>query len=105
MTAPTALPDYRFTKKTLSNGLDLIVRHQAQLPLVAINLWYHVGSKNEERTGRGFTHLVEHLMFEGSEHYPGDFFKHLQRLGANINGSTSSDRTNYFVDLPTAHVE
>ena len=72
---------------------------------MAINLWYHVGSKNEERSQRGFTHLFEHLMFEGSEHYPGDFFKHLQPLGANINGSTSSDRTNYFVDLPTAHAE
>ena len=78
---------------------------RARLPLVAVNLWYHVGSKNEERTQRGFAHLFEHLMFEGSEHYPGDFFKHLQPLGASINGSTSSDRTNYFVDLPTAHAE
>jgi zinc protease len=101
----TPLDDFRFTKTTLKNGLDVIVRHQAQLPVVAINLWYHVGSKNEERSQRGFTHLFEHLMFEGSEHYPGDFFKHLQRVGANINGSTSSDRTNYFVDLPTAHTE
>ena len=83
----------------------MLVRHQPGLPLVAINLWYHVGSKNEERNQRGFTHLFEHLMFEGSQHYPGDFFKHLQPLGANINGSTSSDRTNYFVDLPTAHAE
>jgi len=105
MIEPTASTDFRFTKTTLSNGLDVIVRHQGQLPIVAINIWYHVGSKNEERTQRGFCHLVEHLMFEGSEHYPGDFFKHLQRLGANINGSTSSDRTNYFVDLPGAHFE
>ena len=101
----TTLDSLRFTKTTLENGLDVIVRHQPQLPIVAINLWYHVGSKNEERNQRGFTHLFEHLMFEGSEHYPGDFFKHLQPLGANINGSTSSDRTNYFVDLPTAHAE
>jgi len=105
MIEPTTSTDFRFAKTTLSNGLDVIVRYQGQLPIVAINLWYHVGSKNEERTGRGFSHLVEHLMFEGSEHYPGDFFKHLQRLGANINGSTSSDRTNYFVDLPAAHFE
>ena len=90
---------------TLDNGLDVILRRQQGLPLVAVNLWYHVGSKNEERNQRGFAHLFEHLMFEGSEHFPGDFFKHLQRLGANINGSTSSDRTNYFVDIPTAHVE
>ncbi len=101
----TSLDSLRFTKTTLKNGLDVIVRHQPQLPIVAINLWYHVGSKNEERSQRGFTHLFEHLMFEGSEHYPGDFFKHLQPLGGNINGSTSSDRTNYFVDLPTAHAE
>jgi zinc protease len=99
------LSDFQFNKTTLSNGLDVIIRRQPQLPIVAINVWYHVGSKNEERYQRGFTHLFEHLMFEGSVHYPGDFFKHLQPLGANINGSTSSDRTNYFVDLPTAHVE
>jgi predicted Zn-dependent peptidase len=105
MTDPSALDRFHFTKTTLPNGLDVIVRRQDQLPIAAINLWYHVGSKNEERTQRGFTHLFEHLMFEGSENYPGDFFKHLQPLGANINGSTSSDRTNYFVDLPTAHVE
>ena len=94
-----------FQKTTLSNGLDVIVRRQGDLPIVAMNLWYHVGSKNEERRQRGFAHLFEHLMFEGSEHYPGDFFKPLQRLGATINGSTSSDRTNYFADLPNAHLE
>jgi len=95
----------RFSKATLLNGLDVIARRQGPLPVVAVNLWYHVGSKNEERSQRGFAHLFEHLMFEGSEHYPGDFFKPLQSLGASINGSTSSDRTNYFVDLPSAHVE
>jgi zinc protease len=101
----TTLTSFRFSKSTLRNGLDVIVRYQRQLPIVAINLWYHVGSKNEERHQRGFTHLFEHLMFVGSANYPGDFFKHLQPLGANINGSTSSDRTNYFVDLPAAHAE
>ena len=101
--ATTPSTNFRFSKTTLANGLDVICRREHQLPIVAINLWYHVGSKNEERHQRGFTHLFEHLMFEGSAHYPGDFFKHLQPLGANINGSTSSDRTNYFVDLPTAH--
>jgi predicted Zn-dependent peptidase len=102
---PMQLPDLPFSKLTLANGLDIILRRQPTLPLVASNLWYHVGSKNEERNQRGFAHLFEHLMFEGSQHYPGDFFKHLQRLGANINGSTSSDRTNYFVDVPAAHLE
>ena len=105
MTPPLRLPDFRVTKTTLANGLDVIARRQPHLPLVAVNLWYHVGSKNEERRQRGFAHLFEHLMFEGSEHYPGDFFKPLQRLGANINGSTSTDRTNYFEDVPSAHVE
>ncbi len=105
MTESTAKAAFRFSKHTLDNGLDVIFRRQAGRPIVAVNLWYHVGSKDEERNQRGFTHLVEHLMFEGSEHYPGDFFKHLQKLGAEINGSTSSDRTNYFVDLPEAHLE
>ena len=98
-------PAPSYTKVTLDNGLDVIARRQGELPIVAVNLWYHVGSKDEERSQRGFAHLFEHLMFEGSEHYPGDYFKPLQRLGASINGSTSSDRTNYFVDLPTAHLE
>ena len=105
MTDSTAASGFRFSKRTLDNGLDVIFRRQPDRPIVAVNLWYHVGSKNEERNQRGFTHLVEHLMFEGSEHYPGDFFKHLQKLGAEINGSTSSDRTNYYVDLPAAHFE
>ncbi len=105
MNPPLRLDPIRFTKATLANGLDVIARRQGPLPVVAVNLWYHVGSKNEERTQRGFAHLFEHLMFEGSEHYPGDFFKPLQRLGASINGSTSSDRTNYYEDVPAAHVE
>jgi zinc protease len=105
MTTPLRLPDFPFRKTTLANGLDVIVRREDRLPVVAVNLWYHVGSKNEERRQRGFAHLFEHLMFEGSEHFPGDFFKPLQRLGAAVNGSTSSDRTNYFVDTPSAHVE
>jgi len=105
MTPTLRLPEIRFTKTTLPNGLDVIVRREGRLPVVAVNLWYHVGSKDEERRQRGFAHLFEHLMFEGSEHYPGDFFKPLQRLGAAVNGSTSADRTNYFEDVPAAHAE
>jgi zinc protease len=105
MNPPLAPPCLSFQKSTLANGLQVITRRQGELPIVAMNLWYHVGAKNEERRQRGFAHLFEHLMFEGSEHYSGDYFKPLQRLGATINGSTSSDRTNYFVDLPTAHIE
>ena len=105
MNSPLRLEPFGYSKITLANGMDVIARRQGLLPIVAVNLWYHVGSKNEERRQRGFAHLFEHLMFEGSEHYPGDFFKPLQRLGAGINGSTSSDRTNYFEDLPSAHFE
>ena len=105
MTPTFRISETSFTKTTLANGLDVIARRQGKLPIVAVNLWYHVGSKNEGAGQRGFAHLFEHLMFEGSEHYPHDFFKPLQKLGANINGSTSTDRTNYFADLPTAHVE
>jgi predicted Zn-dependent peptidase len=105
MIDPLTTQPFEYHKQTLGNGLDVIVKHQPRLPIVAVNLWYHVGSKNEERNQRGYAHLFEHLMFEGSEHYPGDFFKHLQPLGASINGSTSSDRTNYFVDAPSAHAE
>ncbi len=105
MTGPLRPPEIRCLQTTLSNGLDVLVRRQPGLPLVAVNLWYHVGSKDEERRQRGFAHLFEHLMFEGSEHYPGDFFKPLQRVGASLNGSTSTDRTNYFEDLPAAQLE
>ncbi len=104
MKTPLRLPDVRFTKVTLPNGLDVIARRQPHLPIVAVNLWYHVGSKNEERRQRGFAHLFEHLMFEGSEHFPGDFFQPLQRLGVGVNGSTSTDRTNYYEDTPAAHL-
>src|SRR5437588_11827265 len=105
MKPPLLLPDFQFTKTRLANGLDVIVRRQADLPIVAVNLWYHVGSKNEERRQRGFAHLFEHLMFEGSEHFPGDFFKPLQRLGAAVHGSTSADRTNYFEGVPATPLQ
>ncbi|WP_165070306.1 M16 family metallopeptidase [Paludisphaera rhizosphaerae] len=101
----TTPPPIEFRKQTLANGLDVIAKRRPGLPTAAVNLWYHVGSKDEERNQRGFAHLFEHIMFEGSEHYPGDFFKHLQPLGGSVNGSTSTDRTNYFVDLPAVHVE
>ncbi|GAC1314415.1 MAG: hypothetical protein NVSMB14_14930 [Isosphaeraceae bacterium] len=105
MISSPRLPALDYQKITLNNGLDVIALRRDHLPIVAVNLWYHVGSKNEDRSRRGFAHLFEHLMFEGSEHYPGDFFQPLQRLGASVNGSTSSDRTNYFEDIPAAHCE
>jgi zinc protease len=92
-------------KRTLANGLDVVVHEDRRVPIVAVNLWYHVGSKNE-RVGRtGFAHLFEHLMFEGSEHYNGGFFLPLQKAGALLNGSTNSDRTNYWEVVPTGALE
>ena len=89
-----------FVKQTLPNGLDVIVHEDHQLPLVAVNLWYHVGSKNE-RVGRtGFAHLFEHLMFEGSAHHDHGYFPPLQEAGASLNGSTNADRTNYWELVP-----
>ncbi|QDV35425.1 M16 family metallopeptidase [Tautonia plasticadhaerens] len=105
MNAPLRPPALPFSKRTLPNGLDVIVRRDPRLPLAAVNLWYHVGSKDERHGQRGYAHLFEHLMFEGSLHFPGDYFTPLQPLGASVNGSTSPDRTNYVVDLPTAHLE
>ena len=94
-----------YTKKTLSNGLDVIVHEDHQLPMVAVNIWYHVGSKNERPGRTGFAHLFEHLMFEGSEHHDHGFFPPLQRAGGLLNGSTSMDRTNYWEVVPTGALE
>lgn len=94
-----------YTKRTLSNGLDVIVHEDHQLPMVAVNLWYHVGSKNERPGRTGFAHLFEHLMFEGSEHHNHGYFPPMQRAGGLINGSTSTDRTNYWEVVPTGALE
>ena len=92
-------------KITLSNGLDVIIHEDHSLPLVAVNVWYHVGSKNEEPGRTGFAHLFEHVMFEGSEHHNDLFFNPLQKTGGSVNGSTTSDRTNYWENLPSEHLE
>ena len=101
--AEVVLPDVDvpFTKFVLSNGLTLIVHEDHAAPLVAVNIWYHVGSKNEPKGRSGFAHLFEHLMFNGSENYNDDFFKLTQKIGAtDQNGTTSQDRTNYFQTVP-----
>src|SRR5215510_9785214 len=90
-----------YTKQTLSNGLDVIVHEDHQLPMVAVNIWYHVGSKNEKPGRTGFAHLFEHLMFEGSEHHDRGYFQPLQGAGASLNGSTNADRTNYWEVVPS----
>jgi zinc protease len=94
-----------FTKHTLANGLDVIVHEAHQVPIVAVNVWYHVGSKNERPGRTGFAHFFEHLMFEGSEHSVGGYFPPLQQAGALLNGSTNTDRTNYWEVVPTSAVD
>ncbi|MEX0975680.1 MAG: pitrilysin family protein [Woeseia sp.] len=98
--------DISFTEFTLDNGLRLIVHEDPKAPIVAVNIWYHVGSKNE-RTGKtGFAHLFEHLMFNGSENYNDQMRKPLERVGAtDMNGTTFFDRTNYFQTVPNTAVD
>jgi zinc protease len=94
-----------FTKHTLANGLDVLVHESRDVPIVAVNIWYHVGSKNERPGSTGFAHFFEHLMFEGSEHHPEGYFPPLQQAGAQLNGSTNSDRTNYWEVVPTSAID
>ncbi len=90
-----------YTKTILENGLSVIVHEDHTCPIVAVNIWYHVGSKNEQPGRTGFAHLFEHLMFEGSEHHNRGYFHPLQEAGATLNGSTNTDRTNYWEVVPT----
>ena len=90
-------------KFILDNGLTLIVHEDRKAPIVAVNVWYHVGSKNEPEGRSGFAHLFEHLMFNGSENYNTDYFQAMERIGATtLNGTTNFDRTNYFQNVPTS---
>jgi zinc protease len=91
-----------YKKFVLNNGLTLLVHEDHKAPIVAVNIWYHVGSKNEKPGKTGFAHLFEHLMFNGSENAPGDYFKYMELIGVTgINGTTNNDRTNYFQNVPT----
>ena len=94
-----------YEKRTLDNGLDVIVHVDHSCPIVAVNLWYHVGSKDERPGRTGFAHLFEHLMFEGSAHHDTGYFAPLQAAGGALNGSTSTDRTNYWEVVPTSAFE
>jgi zinc protease len=94
-----------YSKHTLANGLDVLIHEDHSVPIVAVNIWYHVGSKNESPGRTGFAHLFEHLMFEGSEHYDRGYFHPLQEAGASLNGSTNADRTNYWEVVPTNAVD
>jgi zinc protease len=101
------IPRLTFEKYTLPNGLDVILSEDKRLPMVAVNLWYHVGPANEEKGRTGFAHLFEHMMFQSSKHVPPDtYFKFLEAAGASgINGTTDYDRTNYFETLPSNQLE
>ena len=94
-----------FEKTRLSNGLDVILHEDHSLPVVAVNVWYHVGSKDEIPGKTGYAHLFEHLMFEGSKHHDQSYFEPLMQVGANLNGSTNLDRTNYWENVPVEYLE
>ena len=94
-----------YSKHTLANGLDVLIHEDRSCPIVSVNIWYHVGSKNEVPGRTGFAHFFEHLMFEGSEHYDKGYFPPLQGAGALLNGSTNADRTNYWEVVPTSAFE
>lgn len=92
-------------KYVLPNGLQVILHEDHSIPVVSVNVWYHVGSKNEKPGRTGFAHLFEHMMFQGSKHFDGDYFLPLEKIGAEVNGSTTEDRTNYFEDIPSEQLE
>ena len=95
-----------YTDFTLPNGLHVILHRDASVPTVAVNVWYHVGSGSEKPGRTGFAHLFEHLMFEGSKNVAeGAFDQWLEAAGGNNNGSTSTDRTNYYIDIPSNALE
>lgn len=101
-----AVPEIPYSKFVLKNGLTVLVHEDRKAPVVAVNVWYHVGSRNEPEGRSGFAHLFEHLMFNGSENANEDFFKTLERIGAtDLNGTTNTDRTNYFQNVPTAALD
>ncbi len=102
-TADIDIPYQRFV---LPNGLTLLVHEDHKAPIVAVNVWYHVGSKNERAGKSGFAHLFEHLMFNGSEDFNDDYFQVMERIGAtDLNGTTNQDRTNYFQNVPKSALD
>lgn len=101
-----SLLNLSYTKTKLNNGLEVIIHQDKSLPLVAVNIWYKVGSANEKLGKTGLAHLFEHMMFQGSENVPKEMhFKYIQEAGGILNGSTSFDRTNYYEKLPTNALE
>ncbi|MBB1059868.1 insulinase family protein [Lysobacter spongiae] len=104
--AAGARVDIPYEEFTLPNGLRVIVHTDRKAPIVAVNVWYHVGSKDEPAGRSGFAHLFEHLMFNGSENHRGEYFEPFELVGAtDMNGTTNSDRTNYFQNVPTTALD
>jgi zinc protease len=104
--ADIPVPEIPYQKHVLGNGLVLIVHEDHKAPIAAVNVWYHVGSKNEKPGKTGFAHLFEHLMFNGSENFNDDYFKVLEKIGAtDLNGTTNEDRTNYFQNVPVSALD
>ena len=102
----TAGVDIPFEEFTLPNGLRVVVHTDRKAPIVAVNIWYHVGAKDEPAGRTGFAHLFEHLMFQGSENHHGEFFEPFKQVGAtDQNGTTNTDRTNYFQNVPTTALD
>ncbi len=99
------LPKLNVTEFKLKNGLRVIFHEDHSTPIVGVNLWYHVGSKNEVPGKTGYAHLFEHMMFQGSKNYDDDFFRPLQEAGGTVNGSTNRDRTNYWEVVPSNFLE
>ena len=97
--------EHSVSKITLSNGLECILNEDNTKGYAAFNIWYHVGSKDEKPGMTGFAHLFEHLMFEGSKHHNTTFSKALDKIGGNMNGSTTTDRTNYWINVPSNELE
>jgi len=103
--ANTKLPKLKYEEYKLKNGLRVILHEDKSTPIVAVNVWYHVGSKNEVPGRTGFAHLFEHMMFQGSKNYDNEYFRPLQEVGASLNGSTNTDRTNYYEVVPSNFLE
>ncbi|MBJ92958.1 MAG: peptidase M16 [Rickettsiales bacterium] len=103
--AETAPLSIEFSEYRLDNGLQVLLHRDQSLPVAHVELWYHVGSKDEPAGRSGFAHLFEHLMFNGSEHWDAEYFAPLQPLGARVNGTTSTERTNYYETVPSNALE
>ncbi|HEX9690240.1 MAG TPA: pitrilysin family protein [Thermoanaerobaculia bacterium] len=108
--ASSEIPKIEFEKYTLPNGLQVILHVDRKLPIVHVNQWYHVGSKNEKPGRTGFAHLFEHMMFQGSKNASKEYFEYAEKAGANlreggVNGTTNNDRTNYFITVPSGNLE